>query len=70
MSIRQIFECDICHKQFTSRDEKGEPRIIGGVKGAIKENGQINGVDYDFCPTCYSKLIKFINILKHEQTRE
>jgi hypothetical protein len=67
--IRQSFICDICSQEFTSRDETGEPRIIGGVKGMIKINGQVNGVDIDFCPRCYEHLINFINVLKknHEK---
>ena len=62
--IKQSFICDICQEEFTSRDENGKPRIIGGIKGAIEVDGQINGVDYDFCPKCYSNLINFIKILK------
>lgn len=54
--------------QFTSRDENGEPRIIGGVKGAIKVGEQINGVDMDFCPTCYQRVINFVIKLQHEHS--
>ena len=61
--IIQTFKCDFpeCNKEFKPRSDDGQPTKIGGCRGVIEmPDGGINGIEWDFCPECWEKVVNFI----------
>ena len=62
------FECDICGKEFTGRNEKGEVETVGGMNGFYEKSvmgedkvldKQVMQYNFDFCPECNKKMVDF-----------
>jgi len=64
MSVKITFKCDACGKDFTPRDDKGEPRIVGGIKGLSKDDKGLSNLDIDLCEDCFSKIVKCYEEIK------
>jgi len=73
------FNCDICKKEFTARNEKGEVQPVGGMSGFImktqkQEDGSIKPAlvqyDFDFCPECNDKMVNHFIALEIQARKE
>ena len=73
------FKCDICDKDFSARDEKGEVQPVGGMSGFIiktqkQEDGSLKPTlmqyDCDFCSECNVKMVKHFTELKSLSKKE
>jgi hypothetical protein len=63
-------KCDICEEEFSLEAEGGKPLLAGGMAGSKKfmkpdEKGELKEtfeqVRVDICPTCWEKVLKFVD---------
>lgn len=57
----QVKHCDICGKEIPKRGDKTYPSVyLWGYKEMFKK------INYDFCPFCGEKVLKFVQGLADE----
>lgn len=79
MSVKQTFTCDICGCEFSNRNGQGQAMAVGGVNGGtiieietsegIKERGELQVVNMDFCEEHFQEIINFIAVKQNEHTK-
>lgn len=63
------FVCDICKKEFTARNEKGEINAVGGMEGFFRKmipnpetkvlEKKVLQYHFDFCEDCNKKMVGY-----------